>query len=235
MRRLWGVLIATAILSVAARAAEDAGALDEENAAGLKIQTYGTEFHSAPRLLIDDYQGSEIENRLGGRANIYVQNPSRVMVSRAAMDTEGTNPSAVLMLTYDKKNEGGPYGGGGWCGYYTLLKQLRHGEEDIYFDALPFQAITFKVKGETGKENFLVGLADRHWDKVGDALKSLQIGEYLDEGHVTTNWQTARIPMEEFFLDRSKLSSISFGFETACFPDGSGQGTIYLDDLKLEK
>jgi len=202
---------------------------------GLFILTYGSEFHSLPKLVIDNFQGNEVKNQLGGRANIYVQNPSRVMVSRSSIIVESNTPSTVLMLMYEKNKEGGPYGGGGWCGYYTLLKQIRNGEEDIYFDALPFETITFKVKGESGQENFVVGLADRHWDKVGDALKSLQIGQYLESGHITTNWQTAKIPLDEFFLDRTKLSSISFGFESTCFPDGSGTGTVYIDDLALEK
>ncbi len=58
--------------------------------------------------LIDDFEGEEIRNRLGARANVYVRAPSRIMISRTAQEMAGKR-SSVLMLRYDKKAEGGPY------------------------------------------------------------------------------------------------------------------------------
>jgi len=80
----------------------------------------------------------------------------------------------------------------------------------------------------------MIGLADRHWDRVGDSLKSEEIGVYLPEGRVTKEWQKAKIPLDVFFLDYTKLSSIAISFEADCFAEGSGSGTIYIDDIVLE-
>ncbi len=195
--------------------------------------------------LIDDFEGEEIRNRLGARANVYVRAPSRIMISRTAQEMAGKR-SSVLMLRYDKKAEGGPYNLGGWCGYYTLLKMPGYlvapteenpnpepvGEQ--YLDGSQFQAITFWVRGETGQENFAVGLADRHWDRVGDSVKSEEIGKYLPAGKLSAEWQKATIPLDNYFVDYSKLASISICFEGDLFPEGQATGTVYIDDITLE-
>jgi hypothetical protein len=203
-----------------------------------------TTAYAAP-LLVDDFEGEEVRNRLGARANVYVRAPSRVMISRTEQEVQGKR-SNILILRYDKKAEGGPYNLGGWCGYYTLLKMPGYlvapteenpnpepvGEQ--YLDGSGFTAITLRVRGETGSENFAVGLADRHWDRVGDSVKSEEIGKYLPAGKLTAEWQKATIPLDSFFLDYSRLASISICFEGDLFPEGRGTGTVYIDDITLE-
>ncbi|MBN1587564.1 MAG: hypothetical protein JW937_09100 [Candidatus Omnitrophica bacterium] len=174
-------------------------------------------------LLVDNFEGPAIQNTLGNRANVFIRAPSRAMTSRR-QETVNGKESQVLLLRFDKQEEGGPYGGGGWCGYYTLLKK---GSE--YLDASQYSKISFWVRGEEGGEVFLMGVADRHWDEVGDSVKSEPIGKYLSGGKVTTEWQQANVPLDYFFVDRAKLSSVAFVFDT-----GAGAGTIYVDDLKLE-
>lgn len=186
---------------------------------------------SKEALVIDDFEGDEITNGLGNKANVYVKAPSKVMISHREEARE-SNPSTVLFLRYEKLNEGGPYGMGGWCGYYTLLKNEKEG---VYFDASNYKYISFWVKGETGTENFTVGLSDRHWDKVGDSLKSEEILTYMSGGKITGEWQYVRVPLEEFFLDHSQVAAITINFESDCFPEGKGAGSIYIDDLMLEK
>ena len=195
--------------------------------------------------LVDDFEGEEIHNRLGARANVYVKSPSRIMMSRTSEVIKGKK-SQALLLRYDKKAEGGPYNLGGWCGYYTLLKSPGYlvaptpedpnpdpvGEQ--YLDGGALKNVTFWVRGETGSENFAVGLADRHWDQVGDSVKSEEIGKYLPAGRLTTEWQKATIPLDTFFVDYSKLASISVCFEADVLPDGKGTGTVYIDDILLE-
>lgn len=203
-----------------------------------------TAFAAEP-LLVDDFEGEEIQNRVGGRANVYVKSPSRIMMSRVEEEVNGAK-SNVLLLRYDKQSEGGPYGMGGWCGYYTLVKTSGYlvapttdqpnpptvGEQ--YFDASGYQAITFWVRGDKGEENFMVGLADRHWDRVGDSVKSEEIGKYLPAGRLTAEWQKAVIPLSAYFIDYTKLASVSICFEGELFPEGAGLGTVYLDDIALE-
>ncbi len=168
------------------------------------------------------------DNELGGRSSVYQQAPSIARVTLTAETSQDAGGKS-LKLFYDKKGVGGPYGKGGWCGFYTQVKI-----EEKYFDAMPFSALRFWVKGEKGDENFKVGLADAHWDQIGDSVKSQDIGAYLAEGKITTEWQMAEIPLEEFFLDLSELASIVIAFETECFPEGAGTGTVYLDEMAFQ-
>ncbi len=175
--------------------------------------------------VIDDFEGSA--NKMGGRSNTYVQEPSRALALRVKEQVhEG---AGALMVKYDKKAKGGPYDSGGWCGYYTLLKAGSR-----YFDATTFQTITLWVKGMTGGENFVLGVADRHWDEVGDSVKSEEIGKYLPAGKLTTEWQKATVPLSTFLVDLKELASIAICFEGSVLPGGAGTGTIYVDDVTLE-
>jgi hypothetical protein len=186
----------------------------------------------AGMFLVDDFTGfDEIKNRIGSRANVYTRAPSRVMISKRD-DTINGVPKKVLMIKYDKKNTGGPNGMGGWCGYYTLIKNEKTGE---YLDGTGYKYITLWVKGDKGEENFMVGCADEHWDKIGDSLKAEEIGAYLDKGKITAQWQKAKVPLDAFFLDHAKLSAISINFEADCFPEGAGAGVVYISDIALEK
>ena len=168
-------------------------------------------------------------NLLGGRTSVYEQPPSRAIATTT--DREYYGPSGKsLAIRYDKKNTGGPGGTGGWCGYYSILKV---GQK--YFDALKFTKITFWVKGERGGENFQVGLADRHWEEVGDSVKSEEIGVYLSPtNQIATEWQQASIPLDAFFIDLKEVASIAICFEGDCFPEGKGTGVVYIDEVAFE-
>ena len=181
---------------------------------------------SAEELVISHF--NKRTNELGGNSSIYQQAPSKAMVtlvSEGAYDEGGK----ALKIDYDKKGTGGPYGKGGWCGFYTLLKQ-----EDAYFDASRFKTLTFWVKGAKGDENFRVGLADKQWDQLGDSVKSEDIGKYLPAGKITTGWQQATVPLEQFYLDLTELASVVIAFEHDCFPEGVGQGTVTIDELAFK-
>lgn len=196
-------------------------------------------------ILVDDFEGVEVKNLLGNRSNVFIKAPSKAMVSRREEVLEGKK-SRVLMLKYEKKNNGGPFDSGGWCGYFTLLKSPGAlvaptpdnpnppPVEDQYLDASSLKAVTFWVKGEQGDENFVVGLSDRHWDTIGDSVKSQEIGKYLPSGKLSTTWQKATIPLEEFFIDHTQLAAISIVFEGDLFPASGHAGVVYLDNVSLE-
>jgi hypothetical protein len=180
----------------------------------------------AATALIDDFE-DQTANKVGGRSSTYVMAPSRALAVKV---TEGAHGGAkALMIKYDKKALGGPYDGGGWCGYYTLVKAGPR-----FFDSTMYQALTFWVKGEKGEENLMVGLADKHWDEVGDSVKSEPIGIYLSSGKLTTEWQKATIPLSAFMLERKELASIVICFEGSLFPGGAGKGTVFIDDVVFE-
>ena len=167
-------------------------------------------------------------NLLGGRTSVYEQAPSRAMASDT--DREHYGPAGKsLVIRYDKQNTGGSNGAGGWCGYYSVLKV-----GPKYFDASGYTKLTFWVKGDKGGENFKVGMADRRWEQVGDSVKSEEIGAYLKDKKITTEWQQAAIPLDAFFIDMKEVASFSICFESECFPDGKGQGTIYIDEIAFE-
>ena len=180
---------------------------------------------SAAPFVIDDFETPS--NKLNGRSSTYVQEPSRVLQMRVTEQAHGG--TGALVLKYDKKAKGGPYDGGGWCGYYT---QVKSGQQ--FFDATPYTKITFWVKGAKGDESFEVGVADRHWDEVGDSVKSEPVGRYLPAGKVATEWQQATVPLSTFMVDMKELVSIAFCFEGTGFPNGEGRGTVYIDDLAFE-
>ena len=196
-------------------------------------------------LLIDDFEAGEIKNRMGNRANVFIKAPSKAMISNRE-DTILGKKTHVLLLRYEKLNSGGPYDSGGWCGYYTLLKAPGAlvaptpenpnppPVEEQYLDGSAYKSITFWVRGEKGDENFVVGLSDRHWDRVGDSVKSQEIGKYLPSGKLTKEWQKATIPLDEFFIDHQELAAIAVVFEGDLFPAAGHAGTVYLDDVAFE-
>ena len=54
-----------------------------------------------------------------------------------------------------------------------------------------------------------MGVADEHWQEVGDSVKSEPIDKYLPEGKVTMAWQKATIPLGTFLVDVKKLATIA--------------------------
>ena len=185
-------------------------------------------FAFAESFLVDDFEEGN-RNKLGGNSNAYVQEPSRALALRVKEKGLAHGGEGVLMLKYDKKGKGGPYDSGGWCGYYTLL-----GPGKRFFDASAHKGITFWVRGAAGEENFVVGVADEHWQEVGDSVKSEPIDKYLPEGKVTMAWQKATIPLGTFLVDVKKLATIAICFEGSVLPGGEGKGTVYVDDLMFE-
>ncbi|MBU1078023.1 MAG: CIA30 family protein, partial [Spirochaetes bacterium] len=136
----------------------------------------------------------------------------------------------VLKLRFDKKGEGGPYGNGGWCGYYTLVKAGKD-----YLDVSKYKSLTLWVKGEHGGENFKIGGADQTYETIGDSAKSENIWTYLPEKKITTQWQKLVIPLDSIFIEWSMLASISFCFETELYESGASKGIVYIDHIQFEK
>jgi len=168
------------------------------------------------------------KNSLGGRNSTYLQAPSRAAFTKA--EEYGKNGGG-LKITYDLKNEGGPRGDGGFCGFYTLVKKGTDG----YLDGSPYKYLTFWVKGDKGDEKFKVGVADKMYETMDDSVKSQEISKYLPAGRVTTDWQMAVVPVEDFFVDWKLIASISICFEHDTFDNGAGAGVVYIDEIALRK
>ncbi|MBN1270509.1 MAG: hypothetical protein JXB04_13045 [Kiritimatiellae bacterium] len=216
MRRAFGVMMLTVVaLSLVAAVAP---ALANPSAEAVPSAEEG--------ILWIDRMDSTAKNDRGGRNSVYMQPPSRAGFSKATEYGHGEENSGLKIL-FDKKSEGGPRGDGGFCGYYTILKQGRDG----YLDAAPYKYLTFWIRGEKGGENFKIGAADKMWEAMDDSVKSQEITAYLPAGKITTEWQQAVIPLGEWFIDWKFTHALSFCFEADLYEDGSAQGVIFLDDL----
>ena len=179
-----------------------------------------TEILNKGELFLDNFDHSDL-NLLGRKANAFKRLPSVCEYSRVPEPRHG-DTGRSLRLDFNKQATG-------WCGYYTLVKAGPR-----YLDATPYKAITFWVKGAAGGENFVIGVADKHWEEAGDSVKSEQIGKYLSGGKITAEWQKATVPLSVFLVEMKELASIAVCFEGSVFPGGEGKGTVYLDDLTLE-
>ncbi|MCD6460645.1 hypothetical protein J7L67_08270 [bacterium] len=179
---------------------------------------------TAEKFVIDNFEAKT--NALYSKSGIYSKSPSEAKKGKSKK--QKFNGEKSLFIAYKKMKEG-------WCGYYVELKTGTN-----YFDSAKYGKITFMVKGKRGEENFQVGLADKTWFEMEDSVKSDDIGNYLPEGKITTQWQKAEIPLKIYVdkrdgdFDLTKIGSIAICFETSCFPDGTGKGVIYIDDLTLE-
>jgi hypothetical protein len=167
------------------------------------------------------------KNLLEGRCAPYQKLPSQVLVTKGP---EYGKEGGGLKLAYKQVSVGGPYGKGGWCGYYTALKR---GEK--YFDASAYTHLTFWVRGETGGERFQVGMADKQFGMVEDSVKARAIESYLPSKKITTEWQKAMIPLNDMFVDYRLVDAISINFEADLFEDEQTSGVVYIDDLAFEK
>jgi len=176
-------------------------------------------------LLIDDFEAKDI---FYGRSGTYNKNPSNAKAKRAREEAHSGKRS--LGLFYKKNNEGGPYGHGGWCGYYLKIKKGTR----TYFDASNFSFLCFWVKGKKGDENFKVGLSDEDWEMKQDSQKSEPVASYIESGTINKEWQKVKIPLDIFWVDHKKLASISICFDTTCYPEGKGMGIVYIDDIQFE-
>ena len=177
--------------------------------------------------LIDNFEKQG--NIFGGRSGTYRKEPSGV-VARKSKDVYYGDSGNSLELSYKKESEGGSDEKGGWCGYYSVIKQGPR----KYFDASAYTYLTFQLKGKKGGESFKIGVADESWYQLEDSMKSEKVDFYLEEIKVTTEWQKAKIPLADFMVDTKKLASISICFEAECFPEGGGKGTVFIDDLQFE-
>lgn len=178
-------------------------------------------------ILIDDM--SKMNNSLGGRCAVYQRHPSRAGFSKVSQKRDGKEDK-VLKIRFDKKGEGGPYGQGGWCGYYTIVKKGKK-----FLDLTGFKKLTLWVKGEQGGEKFKVGIADQQYESMGDSAKSDDISNYLKDKKITTQWQKAEIPLEDIFVEWTQIASLAINFETDLYENGAAKGTVYIDDIQFEK
>ncbi len=155
-------------------------------------------------LLVDDYAGSDLLNRLDGGAGIFNSQTvgGRVSAYRQAQQ---------LILDYDVSQPDQI------AGYFTELSTL---------DASPFTTIDVLLRGEKGGEPLQVGLRDSK-----GLEPRLSVGDLLPGG-ITKDWQWVQIPFASFpaNLDRSTLMNLSFAFFNSYAPT---IGRVYIKEVRF--
>ncbi|MCX6047752.1 MAG: hypothetical protein NT075_21855 [Chloroflexi bacterium] len=155
-------------------------------------------------LLVDDYAGSDLLNRLNGGAGIFNSQTvgGRVSAYRQAQQ---------LILDYDVSQPDQI------AGYFTELPTL---------DAGPFNTVDILLRGDKGGEPLLVGLRDSK-----GLEPRLSVGDLLPGG-ITKEWQWVQIPLASFpaALDRSSLTTLSFAFFHSYAPT---IGRVYIKEVRF--
>jgi len=89
-----------------------------------------------------------------------------------------------------------------------------------------YERLTFKIRGETGGENFSIELQDiAHGINFN---KKVEISAYAS---ITNQWQEVSIPLKDFVVNgvwKTHARSLIFNFNKTI------SGTIYIDDVKLK-
>ena len=157
-----------------------------------------------PYLLADDFGDANPQNTRGGNPFLFGAESGSSI--QAFYDTDS------LKLVYDVRTPNS------FAGYSTPLGKAN-------LDAYSF--VTFLVRGAAGGETIKVGLKNAS----GNEIKIL-LSDYLSGG-ITTSWQKVALPLDAFagLTSKSAIESFVIAFENVI---GSGQGTVFIDDIKFE-
>ena len=167
----------------------------------------GTLFQRVSDVVVADFEIGEL-NSIGGPMVAEASGNSKIQASFQPIQPE-PNRNRILMIQYE--NLDGPVR---WA---TRIGQ----------DMRKFSALEFRVKGEVGGEDFTVDLADLKGRRT-----SLGIQEFL-RGGLTSRWETVRIPIEAFRLSLLTPGRSERVAEDLVLSFSQGQGTVYLDDIRL--
>lgn len=155
-------------------------------------------------LLIDDFAGEALSNRLTGSSGIFNNATAggRLLAYQANHE---------LILDYDVSTAAQ------FVGYFTNLPTV---------DARPYTTLDLLVRGAVGGEQVRIGLRNAQ-----NVEKYISVGDLLPGG-LTSEWQWVQVPLRNFApqMDLSALTSLSFFF---AHDDGNSQGRFYVKELRL--
>ena len=175
---------------------------------------------SGNSFVVSDFH-SGVRNQLGGLFSAFAQPPSEARVALA----DAPDGRRGLRLTFEKA-------AGGFCGAWIHFFDITSPpDERVYLDARALSTLSFWVRGARGGERLRVKVADREWERRGDALAIGDLGDFLLSGRVESGWRQAVIPLDRLpaRLDRSALASVVL--------EGTGpaHGEVYVSRLALSR
>ncbi len=174
---------------------------------------------SGDALLVTDFNEGNT-NRLGGYFNSFSKAPSAADITLEPLP-QGRQ---ALAFTYTREYSG-------FAGFWIHLFDFKAPPpERIFFDASPFEFVSFLIRGLTGKEALTLQVADRVWEQKQDSLPIGELNEYLAAGRLTEQWQRAWVPLDAFpqRIDRTELASL-------VFQATRGAGKVYVKDLAFAR
>lgn len=174
--------------------------------------------------LIMDFDLS-MQNEMGGYYNRIVKEPSRISVYQDRSSFFGKSGRS-LKIVADKREEG-------WCGIWMHLFNTMDelGKKEVrFYDPVKegYRYLSFMVRGEKGRENFFIGVADRERMKAEDSVRAGAVSDFLKTG-ITRQWQEVLIPLEDLGIDLAEFGLINFDFSEM------GKQTVYIDSVCFKK
>ena len=165
---------------------------------------YRYQVDDRPSVLIDDFGGSRLHNRLGGNSGLFNDPTNGGLLTAYQVAQQ-------LRLDYavDESDQ--------YAGYYTELQNL---------NATAYTTLDLMVRGDFGGEQLHIGLRDQHGYEP-----RLSVGDFLSGG-LQQDWQWIQIPLASFGsqLDLAALQSLSLTFYNSYVPMN---GRIYVSEIRL--
>ncbi|MFH1653466.1 MAG: RHS repeat-associated core domain-containing protein [Pseudomonadota bacterium] len=182
----------------------------------IKIESDGTKQSKiADKILLDDFEGSSEVNRLGGVTSVFSNTGSNRCEAALVAERNQTSASSnrVLEIGYNMKDRDA-YGG-----YYTAMNRR---------DISGYESIRFKLKTtDDNVPNFSVGIRE------GESLEWRAKGTLYVSDKKESGWREVVVPLKGMGIPKKRSADgifISFSHH-----EGSGKGTIWIDDLALVK
>jgi len=155
-------------------------------------------------LLVNDFGGGQLKNRLGGGSGLFNNTTKGGKLSAYLAEQQ-------LLLDYTVT------GAEQFAGYFTQLPET---------DLRPYTTLDVLMRGAVGGEPVRVGLRNAE-----DVELFVSLGDLLPGG-LTTEWQWVQIPLSSFAprMDLGQIKSLSFFFANE---DGATTGRVYIRELRF--
>lgn len=179
--------------------------------------------------VLDDFNTGNV-NAFGGHFNTFVRSPSSAKLTKSFTDYRGNGGMSLQMTATKTEDVTGepPSFVGFYVHFYNEFLQTDEGR--TYLNAATHSYISFWVKGQKGNEDFLVKLADSDWIRREASFTVGRVGNFLESGAVSTEWQQVVIPLSAVpEIDFSSLGGLTLQF------DIPGTYVIFVDDYALTR
>ena len=160
------------------------------------------------------------QNFLGGYFNKFEREPSKSLVTPSETVFRGKSGKSLEIFAQKQDR--------GFCGGWLHLFDFKD-ESPQFFNAMPYEYLSFWVKGEKGGEKFTIRMADAGGIAKDDTVSLGKIDQFLPDG-VTQEWQEVLVPLSKAkTLDLTQLGGLSWEF------GWTGDTRVYIDDVSFKK